>query len=252
LDEDLSGIQMVGDRQDAFLESLGHFGSECDQLPGFGQVMADGFGLGYGEVEAHFLHCAIRHLKPRRIIEVGSGVSTFFSLNALDVNSRSGGTPATMICIEPYPSPKLCDLVRQRQVTLYEKQVQDVDPQLFEQLEEGDILFIDSSHVGKLDSDVYFLLLRVLPRLKKGVVVHLHDIPLPYLTCPPSHRMFGSSLFWNEAAFLQAFLTWNPVFEVLACQSYLHYHHPESIKKIAHIYDPATHFPSSLWMQRVQ
>jgi predicted O-methyltransferase YrrM len=184
------------------------FSSELDLLPSFDQVTAEGYGLGYGEVEAHFLHCVVRHLKPHRMIEVGCGVSTYFSLNALEMNSRYGGTPATMICIEPYPSPKLRELVVQKKVNLHEKQVQDVDLRHFEELEEGDILFIDSSHAGKVDSDVYFLLFRVLPRLKKGVVIHVHDIGFPYLTCPPTHPMFNHFLFWNEAALLKAFLMW--------------------------------------------
>lgn len=146
----------------------------------------------------------------------------------------------------------LRQLAAQGKVKLFEKQVQDFDPRLFDDLAAGDILFIDSSHAGKVDSDVYFLLFRVLPRLKKGVVIHLHDIPFPYLTCPPTHPMFSHSLYWNEAAMLQAFLMWNKTFEVLACQSYLHYRCPESIKKVARIYNPGKHFPSSLWMKKVE
>ena len=111
-----------------------------------------------------------------------------------------------MVCVEPYPMPKLRNLVAQRKVTAYERQVQDVECGMFEQLAAGDILFIDSSHVSKVDSDVNFLFFEILPRLRKGVMVHLHDIPFPYMTCPPGHSMYEKSMLWNEAALLRAFL----------------------------------------------
>jgi hypothetical protein len=239
------------DRQVGFLESLVPFSAECEELPSLERVNAEGYGLGYGEVEAHFLHCVIRHLKPRMVIEVGSGVSTFFSLHALDLNRRTDGVEFSMVCIEPYPKPKLRKLIAQKQVTAYEQQVQDVEIEVFEQLAEGDILFIDSSHVSKVDSDVNYLLFEILPRLRDGVIVHIHDIPFPYLTCPPGHSMYEKSLLWNEAAILQAFLMYNGTFEMLMCQSYLHRHCPESIKRVVSIYDWDRHFPSSLWLTKV-
>ena len=137
-------------------------------------------------------------------------------------------------------------------MTAYEQKVQEVDRGVFDQLAEGDILFIDSSHVSKVDSDVNFLYFEVLPRLRKGVIVHIHDIPFPYMTCPPGHSMFEKSILWNEAALLRAFLMWNSAFEILMCQSYLHGKCPESIKKVVSSYDPHKHFPSSLWMIKTQ
>jgi len=250
-EDGLAGIRMDLRRQTAFLDSLAMFGSECDKLPSFDRVTAEGYGPGYGEVEAHFLHCLIRHFKPRKIIEVGSGVSTYFALNALEMNRHNEGIDASMICVEPYPKPKLHALVAQQNVTAYEQQVQDVDTRLFEQLEEGDMLFVDSSHVTKVDSDVNFLYFGVLPTLRKGVIVHVHDIAFPYLTCPPDHPMFDQSLLWNEGALLRAFLMWNGVFEILMCQSFLHFKCPESIKKVLTIYDQQKHFPSSIWMVKV-
>ena len=83
-----------------------------------------------------------------------------------------------MICVEPYPKPKLRELARQRRVTAYEQQVQEVDRGVLSACQ-GDILFIDSSHVSKVDSDVNFLVLEILPRLT-GVIVHIHDIPFPF------------------------------------------------------------------------
>lgn len=250
-EESLAGIQMDLPRQQAFVQSLEIYRSECEQLPRVEQVTAQGYGLGYGEVEAQFLHSLIRHFKPRKIIEVGSGVSTCYSLHSLEVNRQVAGIDSDMICVEPYPKPNLRKLAAEKKVTVYAQQVQDVGSQLFEQLGQGDILFVDSSHASKVDSDVNFLYFGVLPKLQKGVVVHIHDIPFPYLTCPPDHPMFEKSLLWNEAALLRAFLMWNGTFEILMCQSYLHLKCQEAIKKAIAIYDPSRHFPSSLWMQKV-
>ncbi len=247
----LSALPMDLGRQISFLDSLAPFRGECDRLPRLAQVTAEGYGLGYGEVEAHLLHCLIRHFKPRKIIEVGSGVSTFYSLYALEMNRRTDGIDSAMVCVEPYPKSKLRKLAAQNRVTSYTQPVQDVDCRLFEQLQAGDILFVDSSHTSKVDSDVNFLYFVVLPRLHPGVVVHIHDIPFPYLTCPPEHPMFEKSLLWNEAAVLMAFLMGNGNFEILMCQSYLHRKCQDSIKRVVGIYDPAKHFPSSLWLQKV-
>ena len=250
-DDNCAGLRMDLARQRDFVESLGIFRAECEKLPTLEQVSAKGYGLGYGEVEAHLLHCLIRRFKPRRIIEVGSGVSTYFSLHALEMN-RVDGVDSSMVCVEPYPTAQLRKLVAERKVTLYACEVQDVDSSLFAHLEEGDILFIDSSHTSKVDSDVNFLYFGVLPRLQKGVIVHIHDIPFPYLTCPPGHPMFEKSLLWNQAALLRAFLMENRAFEILMCQSFLHRNGHESIKKVVRIYDPQKHFPSSIWLQKVQ
>jgi predicted O-methyltransferase YrrM len=247
-EDSLAGVPIELDKQRRFLESLEVYGAECDSLPDFGRVTAEGYGQGYGEVEAHLLHCIIRKIKPRRIVEVGSGVSTYFALNALQMNEGIDKVNATMICVEPYPLPRLQELAAQNRITLHAKDVQDVETSFFRDLEDGDILFVDSSHVSKVDSDINFLYLGVLANLKKGVIIHIHDICFPYLTCPPEHPMFDCSLLWNETALVQAFLAWNSVFEILLCESYLHYKHPETIKKVVNIYDNRRHFPSSLWL----
>jgi predicted O-methyltransferase YrrM len=242
------GIDINIDKQKYFLEQLKEYKEECDSLPNFAQVTEEGYGLGYGEVEAHFLHCMIRHLKPRQIIEIGSGVSTFFSLNALQINTHQDNNHSQMVCIEPYPNPKLQELVIKNKVVLREKEVQDVEIELFRELNENDILFIDSSHVSKVDSDVNWLYLEVLPILKKGVVIQIHDIPFPYLGIPLDHPLFNLFLLWNEAALVKAFLLFNEAFEIIMCQSYLHFDCPETIREVVSIYDEKKHFPSSLWL----
>lgn len=249
---DLTGVRMDADEQLGLLEKLKAYSPESNSLTNFAQISAEGFGLGYGEVEAHLLHCMIRHLKPHRIVEVGSGVSTYFALNALEKNYQADGIGSTMVCVEPYPTPKLRQLAAQNRITLHRKQVQDVAPGLFREMDEGDILFIDSSHVTKVDSDVNFLYLEVLQKLRKGVMIHVHDIAFPFPTCPPEHPMFNHSVFWNESALVRAFLTWNTAFDIVMCQSYLHYKFPESIQKVVKIYDKRRHFPSSLWFAKTK
>lgn len=246
--ESLEGISFDATKQQALLDQLKAYSKECDQLPNFAQVTADGYGLGYGEVEAHFLHLMIRHLKPRKIIEIGSGVSTYFSLNALEMNSHEGESKGEMICVEPYPSTKLKDLAAKKNLVLHAKEVQDLELAVFLELSENDILFIDSSHVSKIDSDVNWLYLEVLPRLKKGVVVHIHDMPLPYLSIPREHPLFTHFLFWNEPVVVKAFLLFNETFEIALCQSMLHFECPAAIKEVVAIYDKQDHFPSSLWL----
>ena len=241
-------LQWDLEKQKRFLDQLQAYKRECDDLPSYVQATAEGYGQGYGEVEARLLHCMVRYFLPRKVIEVGAGVSTYFTLNALRVNDRERSVRGELICIEPYPSRKIYELADQGCIRLYAKEVQDVEIKTFGDLQENDIFFIDSSHVAKVDSDVNWLYLEVLPSLKNGVVIHIHDISFPYLTAMPEHPLFEHSLLWNEAALVKAFMMYNEVFEVLMCQSYLHYESPETIRNIVSSYDERKHFPSSLWL----
>ena len=238
--------------QKNFLDQLQPYKTEGDGLPSCAQITAEGYGEGYGEVEARLLHCVLRHFKPRQVIEVGAGVSTFFMFNALRKNNHADDVDSELMCIEPYPRPKLKEFVRQNNIKLQAKAVQDVNLEIFRKLEKNDVLFIDSSHVSKIDSDVNFLYLEVLPNLQPGVVIHIHDIPFPYLTVTPDHPLFDYSLLWNEAALVKAFLMYNEAFKVLMCQSYLHHDCPAAIKRIVNSYDERQHFPASLWLAKVK
>ena len=243
-------VQWDLEKQLHFLNQLQVYKTESEGLPSCDQITAEGYGQGYGEIEARLLHCMVRYLKPRRVIEVGAGVSTYYTLNALRVNDGEGHIPGEMACIDPYPSVKISELANQGRIKLYAKEVQDVEINTFRDLEENDLLFIDSSHVAKIDSDVNWLYLEVFPNLNKGVVIHIHDICFPYLTVMPEHPLFEQSLLWNETALVKAFMMYNEVFEVLMCQSYLHHERPEVIKNIVNSYDNQTHFPASLWLMK--
>ena len=230
---------------------LERFVTEAQSLPPFSKVTAGGFGPGYGEVEAYLLYMMLRHFKPARFIEVGSGVSTFYALTALRVNQEKDGIASKVTCIEPYPNDTLRELAHSNAVDLQDREVQDVELATFQALSANDVLFIDSSHVSKKDSDVDFLYLEVLPRLGRGVIVHIHDIPLPMPGIPLEHSLFDMTLFWNETALVKAFLMFNSAFQVIQCQSQLHYVKPEVVKRLAPVYDSKTHFPASLWLRRI-
>ena len=153
-ESDLIGIDMNIEEQLKLLNALQTYQTKCDELPSSKEIAIQGWG--FGEVEAHILHSMIRYLKPHTVVEVGSGVSTFFSVNALSINKRSDGINSKMICIEPYPFPLLRKIQGDCQIQLIPKLVQDIDIEFFKVLDAGDILFIDSSHTVKIDGDVTF------------------------------------------------------------------------------------------------
>ena len=172
---------------------------------------------GGGENDQFSLCCSypvyafMRLLQPRRIIEIGSGYSTAImdDTNRLYLNNS-----VKITCVEPYPDRLLRiwgDKVGEH-VTLYRNLLQDVDLSIFDELEAGDICFIDSSHVAKLGSDVLREIFELLPRLKPGVVIHIHDIPFPF---EYYDYWLRENRAWNEAYMLRAFLQYNPDFEIL-------------------------------------
>jgi hypothetical protein len=205
----------------------------------------------YGLLSAALLHCMIRRFTPRTVVEVGSGNSTYVAARACLMN-RDQGRESRLVSIEPYPNavlkagfPGLSQLIT--------RGAQDVDPSIYLDLQDGDILFIDSSHVVRVGNDVVFLYLEVLPRLRKGVVVHIHDIffPLHY----PRDWIVERRWLWSEQYLLQAFLTFNRSFEVLWCGSYMYGKHREKLKAMfpppEGLGDQAGYFSSSFWMRKI-
>lgn len=191
-------------------------------------------------VDALVAYCMVRHFQPRLIIEVGSGFSSLVLSQAAAKNKNSA-----LICIDPFPR----DFVRNGLPglqSLIEKKVEDIDFEFFSQLQSGDILFIDSSHTVKIGGDVNHLFLEVLPRLKPGVIVHVHDIFLPL-----EYRrdwVLDEFRFWNEQYLLQAFLTFNSEFEVLLANSYLNHYHQEDLKSA--FPNLSSWASGSFWMRR--
>lgn len=250
----LAGVRYDLDEMKVILgQLLARYLKEFLAYPAYAEIARMGFGPGYTAFDALTLYMMIRHLKPRRYIEVGSGISTYYCGLAAQRN-ESEGSPLQMTCIEPYPYEKLSTIPGIRVVP---RKVEEVDFGEFQQLEENDVLFIDSSHVLRIDGDVPFLFLEVLPSLSRGVVTHVHDIPYPYnFPYPPEHWIFGRDwpLFWNEAMVLQAFLAFNTSFKILLSTPLIRYFDEPFLKQNIPIYESLEQNPntfSSIWLKRM-
>ena len=250
----LSGIKFQADQQIEFLSLLGNkFGPECDwpikeQNPG--QFCLDNPSFSFGCAAS--LYSMIRHFQPGRIIEIGSGNSSLVIQEALAKNSACGGIAWNHIIIDPYLNPGVKKYYG-NSIQLYEKPVECVDPSFFTRLKKNDILFIDSSHSVKIGSDVNFLILEILPILEPGVIVHFHDINLPYeypkiYATNPQFRMF-----WTESYLLQAFLSCNNQYEILLAMSYLMKEHTALFPKLFPYYhlESSTRISGSFWIRKL-
>lgn len=224
---ELVGIDMNDSVQlDLLQKQFPKFRDEYEEFPTKPTERQTQFYLNNGlfdGTDALVAYCMVRHFQPQLIVEIGGGFSSLLLGQALAKNNNS----ANLICVEPFPK----DFLRQGFPglrSLMEKKVQDIDLDFFSQLDAGNILFIDSSHTVKIGGDVNYLFLEVLPRLKPGVIVHVHDIFLPF-----EYRrdwVMDEFRFWTEQYLLQAFLTFNSEFEILLANSYLAYRYMEHLK----------------------
>jgi len=194
--------------------------------------------------DAFTLSGIIRKEKPRKIIEVGSGFSSAVMLDTLDGTGRS----TSLMFIDPFPD-RLNEVLLpgdRSSSVLIEKPVQEVSLSEFDDLGPQDVLFIDSSHVAKVGSDVTFILLRILPRLRPGVLVHIHDIFYP-ASCHEELIRLGYA--FNESIFLRAFLLGNTSFEIVAFNAFAGRSFPEIFKESFPEFLDDT--GESLWLRRV-
>ena len=171
----------------------------------------------YSYSDAIFLHCMLRHVQPRRLIEIGSG---FSSAATLDTNELFLDDRVAVTFIEPYP-----DLLRSvlqpgdaERVTLLAKPLQDVPLDVFRTLEADDILFVDSTHVSRAGSDVNYIFFEILPALQPGVCIHFHDIFWPF-EYPWAWIEEGRQ--WHEDYLLRTFLEFNSAFEIVVFNTFL-------------------------------
>jgi hypothetical protein len=194
----------------------------------------------FSGLDAVVYYSLIRHLQPRRIIEIGGGYSTRIALKALGAN-QSG----RLTCIEPYPDERLDGCTG---VHVISKRVEELDVAFFSALEPNDILFIDSSHTVKFGSDVCYEFLEILPALKRGVWVHVHDIFFPHDY--PAEWLLERRLALNEQYLLEAFLSFNRDFQIALANYGLHL---ECRNEVARLWPNAVAEPgpSSFWMKRV-
>lgn len=201
----------------------------------------------YSYTDAIILHTLIRHLKPKNIIEIGSG---FSSSVMLDTNEIFFNSSINLTFIEPYPN-RLLSLLKDEdkdkdKVIIIQDKVQNVDLNEFTKLRRGDILFIDSSHVIKTGSDVNFILFEVLPKLQNGVMIHFHDIFYPF-EYPKQWVLEGKN--WNENYFIKAFLMYNNSFKIRLFPDFLHQFHQNIFKDMPLCYKNKG---GNLWIEKIQ
>ena len=195
--------------------------------------------------DAEYWYQLIRSIKPKRIFEVGSGNSTLMAIKAIRKNhEQDPNYKCKHICIEPYEMPWL----EETGVTIVRQKIEDIEVEFFSELEDNDILFIDSSHVIRPQGDVLFEYLELLPILNKGVIVHVHDIfsPKNYL----KQWLEDEVRFWNEQYLLEAFLSHNSNWKIIGALNYLHHNHYEKLKSVASFLTPDRE-PGSFYIQRI-
>ena len=172
----------------------------------------------YSYSDAIFLYCMMRYAQPKNIIEIGSGYS---SCVILDTNELFLENSASCTFIEPYPQ-RLLSLVKsenQNKFSLVKEPLQSLSLDYFKELDSNDILFIDSTHISKTNSDVNYIFFEILPSLKSGVLIHFHDIFYPFEY--PKSWVLKENRAWNEAYILRAFLQYNNAFEIEIFNTYL-------------------------------
>jgi hypothetical protein len=250
----LPGIDFNSDNQIRLIKEIGaDYADECNwpMQPVDDSVAfyLDNPSFSYGCAAA--THCLIRKSKPRTVIEIGSGMSSRVISKALTMNMTDTTHPADYIIVDPYPGDDFKN-GKVKNKSLVSNRVELLDPDFFSVLEEDDILFIDSGHCVRIGGDVNFLFLEVLPNLNPGVMIHIHDIGIPYEYPETYARSETFRQFWTEQYLLQAFLCFNSEFEILLAMNYLMTDHLETFKSSFPHYTPGTHLNNSgsFWIRR--
>ena len=208
---------------------------------------------GYGPIEADFLYAFVRRHRPRRVIQIGCGVSTAVMLTA----AREGDLDLKITCVDPYPGTWLCERAADGAIELLAKPAEKVALERLLDLGPGDLLFIDSTHAVRPGGEVNQLILEVLPRLAAGTWVHFHDITFPY---GYARDILSRDLYFqHESVLLHAYLVHNAKHVLRVALSLLHYQRPEGLLRALPAYRPAGndeglemlpgHFPSSAYLQ---
>ena len=251
----LGGIDFREGAQEALLAELGRaFGGECrwplDATEDPAAFFVNNQSFSYGCAAS--THGVIRRFRPAIVVEVGSGHSSRVIAGALHRNRAECGQAGRHVVIDPYPDSALGGPAFP-ETEVITKRVELLDPSFFEVLNRGDILFIDSGHSVRIGGDVNYLFLEVLPKLAPGVVVHVHDISMPY-EYPKAYATSKTfRQFWTEQYLLQAFLCFNKEYQILLAMNWLMVDRTSLFRAAFPNYDPALHafISSSFWMQRV-
>lgn len=249
-DRDLPGIDFNVNGQ---LELLGRFKyqAELEQIP-MEQVDPLRFHYnngGFMSGDAEYLYSLVRLVKPKRILEIGSGLSTLMFREAIAKNcSEDSAYSCEHVCIEPFAAFWLEQV---KGIQVVRKKVEDMDLSAFAALDKNDILFIDSSHVIRPQGDVLFEYFSILPALKPGVLIHIHDIfsPRDYL----EDWLVRDMKLWNEQYLVEAFLHYNSRFKIIGALNFLAHNYPDDIcaKLPVLAREVSKREPGSLWIEKI-
>ena len=201
--------------------------------------------IGLSRVDSLVLYAMIRSRRPRKFMEIGAGESTRITLAAVERNAAEG-FPCEVTSIDPHPPDHLRGVAAPG-FRLLATRVQEVAEREFQS---ADILFIDSSHVSKMGSDVNYEILNIVPRLKTGALVHWHDIMIP-VDYPMA--WIRKRMYFNESYVVHAFLLFNAAFRIRWAARYMQVTHPDELRRVFPYFDPSDPDQqlSSLWVERV-
>jgi predicted O-methyltransferase YrrM len=229
------------------------FGAEYAALPAYDAIKEQRRGPGFTRVDAWTLYATLRRAKPARYLEVGSGLSTWYAAQAGARNAAEGRAMAISV-VDPFVSEATRSLAGVEAVA---REAQDLPVEWYlERVGPGDVLFIDSTHIVRIDGEVPYLVLEVLPALPPGVLVHVHDVHFPY-NAPVSPRAYVSDRRWpmlfTEAMLVQAYLCDNPRVEIVLSTALLRHFHEDALRRLVPGYQPLddrdfdTHHGSIWW-----
>jgi len=214
-------------------------------------------GPGYGKIESIILQSVIRKKKIKRILEIGSGISTFCIIDALNISKN---IDYKVMCIEPNPSNSLLKLVKEEKITLIKKNIEEVPIKKILNFR-PDFLFIDTTHTVKPLSDVEFIYTRILPNIK-NCIVHIHDIYFPYLYQNNLHKK--SYMQWSETMLLYCYLLNNKKAKIILSMPHIFHENKNLLNKFFKSWKLAkfnfglqtdygnskSHFPSSIYLKQ--
>ena len=228
MEREILGIDLFEAEQ---LDLLSQFGTYYAELP-FGDYKQENLRYffenpSYSYSDAIFLYCMMRHIRPKKIVEVGSGYS---SCAILDTNELFFDNEISCTFIDPYPQ-LLLSLINDSdkdRVKIIQKRLQDIEVERFSMLSAGDMIIIDSTHISKVDSDVNYIFFKLLPHMNRGIYVHFHDIFYPFEY--PKEWIYEGKAF-NEDYMLRAFLQYNRTFKVVLFNHFLESFHRDKFLK---------------------
>ena len=191
--------------------------------------------------DAEIYYQMIRYHKPKKIIEIGSGQSSLIAMEAINNNKQIDNFITELTCIEPFENKWL----EKNDIRVIRKKVEEIDTDIFTDLSKGDILFIDSSHVIKPQGDIVKIFLEILPKLKSGVIIHIHDIfsPRDYL----ENWLKIENRFFNEQYLLEGMLDNSSRYKIMLSLNLLKYDFYKELKNVCPYLNDRSE-PSSFYM----